>query len=320
MSKIVIVGSGVVGTATGKGFAHHGHAVSFVDINEQRVEQLRAEGLAASTEVQLTDEPTFVFLTLPTPNDGYSWDLEPMRAGSHAVGRALRDSKGFHTVVVRSTVPPGSCDKVVTPILEETSGKPVNHGFAVGSNPEFLRAVSALQDFLNPWVTLVASRSPRTVEQLHELLAPMGGEIFRFRDPAEAEFIKCSHNIYNAAKISFWNEMWQVGGSLGLDVNRLSAVVAKSAEGSINPEYGIRGGSPYGGACLPKDTKGFLGFARDNGFEMPLLTAVDEVNERVRHLLDHDDLAEFQSVYGGPDTAPPSERRTRAEDRAATSG
>ena len=156
-----------------------------------------------------------------------------------------------------------------------------NEGFALASNPEFLRAVSAAEDFRNPWMTVIASRDPQTVERLRALLSPFGGELRTFTNPAEAEFIKCSHNIFNAAKISFWNEMWLVAREIGLDLDPLAATVAKSAEGSINPQYGIRGGAPYGGVCLPKDTCGFLGYAKEVGVDMPLLRAVVEVNERL---------------------------------------
>jgi UDPglucose 6-dehydrogenase len=76
--------------------------------------------------------------------------------------------------------------------------------------------------------------------------------------------------------------MWLIGQQLAVDTHEVAATVARSAEGSFNVEYGIRGGSPYDGACLPKDTKGFLGFAREIGLQAPLLTAVDEVNERMR--------------------------------------
>jgi UDPglucose 6-dehydrogenase len=110
---------------------------------------------------------------------------------------------------------------------------------------------------------------------------PFGGEMRLFDDPATAEFIKCAHNLYNAAKISFWNEMWLVTQRLGIDHDAVSSTVANSAEGSYNPYYGIRGGAPYGGVCLPKDTNGFLGFAAALGVEMPLLTAVVTVNENL---------------------------------------
>ena len=281
MSEIVIIGSGVVGTATGKGFASHGHPVRFVDVNQARVDALRAEGYRAGGEIELPETPAFVFLTLPTPNVGHRYDLDALTAGTRAVGDALKRSEVFHTVVVRSTVPPGTCEGLVAPLLEEQSGKRVDEGFGLGANPEFLRAASALEDFLFPWMTVIGSRSRATVERLRGLLEPFGGELRTFDDPAAAEMVKCCHNIYNAAKISFWNEMWLVARQMGLSADDIAATVARSSEGSINPSYGIKGGAPYGGACLPKDTKGFLGFTGDLGIEMPLLDAVVEVNERM---------------------------------------
>lgn len=286
MSKIVIVGAGVVGTATGVGLGRHGHDVSFVEVDPARIDTLRAQGLAVADELHLDGEPHLVFLTLPTPNDGYRWELDALLAGTRAVGEAIGDSDGFHTVVVRSTVPPQSCDRLVVPLLEEASGLHVNEGFSVASNPEFLRARSALEDFLHPWVTVVASRSPRTVERMVELLEPFGGVLYRLPDPATAELVKCVHNLFNATKISFWNEIWDVCRELDVRSDDVASIVAQSAEGSINTEYGTRGGEPYGGACLPKDTKGFLGFAEELGVEMPLLEAVDVVNEALRRHVD----------------------------------
>jgi UDPglucose 6-dehydrogenase len=187
--------------------------------------------------------------------------------------------------VVRSTVAPGTTDGVVRPVLEENSGKTAGAGFRLASNPEFLRAVSAAEDFRHPWMTVIASRDPRTVADLANLLAPFGGEMRTFSDPAEAEFVKCAHNIFNATKISFWNEMWIVAQQIGLDLDPIAATVARSAEGSINPQYGIRGGAPYGGVCLPKDTCGFLGYASGVGVDMPLLRAVVETNNRLEAIV-----------------------------------
>lgn len=286
MEHIVIMGSGVVGTATGKGFAAHGHDVRFVDIDPQRIDTLRAEGHSASDRISLGDTPTIIFLTLPTPNDGQRWDLDVLAAGTSAVGHAIAESNGFHTVVTRSTVPPGTTEGLIGPLLEETSGKQVGQHFALASNPEFLRAQCAYEDFINPWMTVIASRSKRTVERLEQLLAPFGGDLRTFSDPALTEMIKCAHNIYNAAKISFWNEMWQVANRIGVDADTVADTVSKSAEGSFSRTYGINGGRPYGGACLPKDTKGFLGFSQQIGLEMPLLAAVDEVNETMKRLVE----------------------------------
>ncbi|MEV5412785.1 NAD(P)-binding domain-containing protein [Thermopolyspora sp. NPDC052614] len=286
MARIFVVGSGVVGEATGKGFIAAGHNVTFIDIAPERIEALRAEGLDVRDGLELVDEPaSFVFLTLPTPNVGHRYDLSAFEAGTASVGDALKAANAVHTVVVRSTVPPGTTEGLVKGLVEERSGKSVGEGFALASNPEFLRAASALDDFRWPWMTVIGSRSVRTIERLRELLAPFGGAMHTFADPAAAEFVKCAHNIFNATKISFWNEMWLVARELGLDLDPIAQTVARSAEGSFNPLYGIRGGAPYGGVCLPKDTQGFLGFAEGISVEMPLLRAVVEVNDRLTEVL-----------------------------------
>jgi UDPglucose 6-dehydrogenase len=281
MARIVIVGSGVVGTATGRGLHQAGHDVAFVDVLPEKIRQLRSEGFNAQAGIVLGESPAFVFLTLPTPHTGRRYDLAILTEGVAAVGRAIAGAQVAHTVVVRSTVPPGTTENLVQPLLEAESGKLMGSGFGLACNPEFLRAASADDDFRHPWMTVIASRDPRTRERLTGLLSPFGGQLRSFDNPATAEFIKCAHNIYNATKISFWNEMWLVASRIGIDLPDVSSTVALSAEGSFNPQYGIRGGAAYGGACLPKDTNGFLGFAADQGLAMPLLEAVVDTNERL---------------------------------------
>ena len=285
LAEVVIIGSGVVGSSTGRGFAAAGHAVRFVDIDAARVEALRGEGYAATTSVELPEGPSFVFLTLPTPNQGHRYDLSAFVDGTRAVGRALAGAGAFHTVVVRSTVPPGTCEQVVQPLLEQDSGKRVNQGFGLASNPEFLRAATALEDFLFPWMTVIGARSRSTVDRLCSLTSSFGGEVRTFDNPAAAEMVKCCHNIFNATKISFWNEMWLVCQRLGLAADDIATTVSRSAEASTNPDYGIRGDAPYGGVCLPKDTKGFLGLAEQIGVPMPLLSAVIQVNDALERLV-----------------------------------
>jgi UDPglucose 6-dehydrogenase len=288
-SRIFIMGSGVVGSATGEGFQAAGHEVTFIDISPERVRELSSRGWDVRTELDLSGErESLIFLTLPTPNDGHRYDLSAFTAGTTSVGKALAGSAARHTVVVRSTVPPGTTEGLVKSTLEENSGMVANEGFGLASNPEFLRAVSAAEDFANPWMTVIASRDPQTVERLRELLIQFGGEMRTFDNPAQAEFVKSAHNIFNATKISFWNEMWLVAQKIGVDLDPIAATVARSAEGSINPQYGIRGGAPYGGVCLPKDTQGFLGFAETIDVDMPLLSAVVETNDRLAAIVSHE--------------------------------
>lgn len=280
MAVAVIVGAGIVGTATGSGLAELGHDVAYCDIDPDVVARLRQHGLRASTSLELRDRPTFLFVSVPTPIGANGrYDLSAIRSVSVSIGEALRDTGGFHTVVMRSTVPPGTCEGIVTPLLQEVSGKRAGADFAVASNPEFLRARFAVADFLHPWMTVVGAHDPATVERLRELYAPLGGEFRAFHDPSDAELVKCAHNYFNAAKISFWNEMGRVAGHLGLDIDGVAETVARSAEASFNPLYGIRSGRPFGGHCLPKDTQGLLGFAADLGIQMPVLEGVIELNE-----------------------------------------
>jgi UDPglucose 6-dehydrogenase len=300
MERIFVVGAGVVGKATGQGFAERGHAVTLVDVLPDRVAALRAEGLDARIGFDLRGEPeAFIFLTLPTPHVGRHYDLTAFEKGVRDVAAALAASDAVHTVVVRSTVPPRTTEDLVKPLLEEGSGKREGSGFCLASNPEFLRAASAVEDFRWPWMTVIGARNKRVQERLAALLEPFGGELRIFDAPTTAETVKCAHNIYNATKISFWNEMWRVCQNIGVDHDEVATTVARSAEGSFNILYGIRGGAPYGGVCLPKDTNGFLGFADGLKIDMPLLSAVVEVNDQMHDLVDR----ELATLSAAPDAS-----------------
>lgn len=296
MARIFVVGAGVVGKATGQGFAERGHAVTLIDVVSERVSALRAEGLDARIGLDLKGEPeSFIFLTLPTPHVGRRYDLSTFEQGVREVGEALATTDVVHTVVVRSTVPPRTTEDLVQPLLEKGSGKREGIGFCLASNPEFLRAASAVEDFRWPWMTVIGARSRRVQERLAALLTPFGGELRVFDQPTTAEMVKCTHNIFNAAKISFWNEMWRVCQAIGVDHDEVATTVVRSAEGSFNPRYGIRGGAPYGGVCLPKDTSGFLGFAEQHKINLPLLEAVVQVNDEMADLIDRE-LTTLQRV------------------------
>src|SRR5262245_44964621 len=138
MARAIIIGGGTVGEPTGRGLERAGHAVSFVDIDEHRVRALQAKGLAASATLDLSGPSAFVFIAVPTPHEGPRYNLSYVEAAAHTVGVALRNATQFHTIVVRSTVPPGTTEGLVLPILEDRSGRRVHEHFEVAANPEFL--------------------------------------------------------------------------------------------------------------------------------------------------------------------------------------
>jgi len=281
MSRIIIVGSGVVGQATGKGFTKKGHTVSYVDINAQTIAKLRGNGLNAMTAAEVDwNAVDVVLLAVWTPSVNDRIVLDYIEAAALDVGRGLATTDNYITVVVRSTVPPTTTEQRITPILEHASGKKAGVDFGVAMNPEFLRAVTSEQDFARPWITVLGSSDRRTAEILDKLYTPFGALIVRCT-PTEAEMIKYVNNIYNAVKISYFNEVHAICEQLNIDSSLIGAAVARSAESMWNPLYGTRGGVPYGGACLPKDTSAFLAFGRQHGWNHLILEATIEVNRQL---------------------------------------
>ncbi len=284
IDSIAIVGSGVVGLATGQALSSLGHDVVYVDVSAARREQLLAMGLNCAPTLELGRESTVIFVAVPTPSNGDEYDLSILDAAMEDVGRALAESDARHVVATRSTVPPLTAERRVTPILERTSGKREGEGFDVASAPEFLRQATALMDAMNPTMTVVGARNTSVRDRIMKLFAPLGGEHRAFDDPATTEMIKIVHNCYNAAKISFFNEIHSIATASGLSSGEVIEVVVRSAEAQRNPDYGTRGGYAYGGACLPKDMDGLIGFATSIDVEVPLLNAVRQVNDTLEKL------------------------------------
>jgi UDPglucose 6-dehydrogenase len=210
--------------------------------------------------------------------------LDYIEAAVGDVGRGLAQTDRFVSVVVRSTVPPTTTDQRIIPLLEKISGKRVGRDFGVAMNPEFLRQVSSEQDFARPWMTVIGSSDQRTAKILDDLFAAFGALIVRCT-PTEAEMIKYVNNVYNAVKISYFNEVHAICQQLGVDSNLVGAAVARTAESMWNPLYGTRGGVPFGGACLPKDTTAFLDFVRQRGWQHLVLEATIEVNRRLAEIV-----------------------------------
>ncbi len=277
--SVAIIGAGVVGRATGEGLLHVGHAVSFFDVDRLRVAELRRAGFEAFDPAELSRvRPDAYLISVPTPTRGGRCDLSNVMDASEAVARSLRAREDWACVVVRSTVPPGTTDGVVRPLLEELSGKRAPLDFGLVMNPEFLRDATARADFGEPRVIVVGSADERSSQLMARLYRAWPG-VPRHEMPLRtAEATKYVANLFNATKISFFNELHRILSLYEVDSAAVAAAVTEGAEGLWNPSYGTRGGSPFGGACLPKDLEAFLAAVAELGARAPLLAAVREVN------------------------------------------
>jgi UDPglucose 6-dehydrogenase len=280
--NIVVVGAGVVGQATGRGFLRKGHRVTFVDVNTATLAGLNAEGLDARPlgAVEWTSVD-LVMLAVSTPTVAGAIKLDHIEAAARDIGEQLQYVSHFVTVVVRSTVLPGTTERRIKPILEMASGKVAGVDFGLAMNPEFLRQVSSVQDFDRPWVTVIGAYDANAARTLRDLYVPFGSLTVECT-PTEAEMIKYTSNLYNAVKISYFNEVHAMCERLGISSGVVASTVARSAESMWNPLYGTRGGVPFGGACLPKDTEAFMAFVRENGFENLVLEAAIASNNRLQ--------------------------------------
>ncbi|MBA7698218.1 GDP-mannose 6-dehydrogenase [subsurface metagenome] len=278
--NILIIGSGVVGQATGKGFHSKGHRVVFYDVNPDVLSRLSEEGYNTCDDYDLREfDVSMLCVCTPTRNDKIVLDY--LHSALKKLGAKLADINRYHLVVVRSTSLPGTTEEKVIPMLEYYSGKKAGLDFGICMNPEFLRAAKSGHDFAHPWLTVIGAYDQRSGKELERLYQPFGAEIM-ITELKVAEMMKYVHNLFNATKISFFNEMHMVCDKLGIDSQAVNSLVVKSAEGIWNPKYGTTGGRPYGGSCLPKDTRAFRSFAHELELSrMPLLNATIRINEEM---------------------------------------
>lgn len=286
--SLAIIGSGVVGQATGKGFIEKGFDVSFIDVNPSIVENLSQQGYSAYLTSDISNIPTsdISIFTVSTPTINGEINLKFLKAAAKDLGKRLSKIKKYHLAVVRSTVVPGTTEGVVLKLLEKYSGKKVGKDFGLCMNPEYLREAQAASDFANPWIVVIGEydkRSGDLLERVYQQVVESGNKKFDcpiYRVPIkEAEMQKYVHNLFNACKITFFNEMRRVAKAIKVDSERMIGLVVKSCEGIWNPKYGTKDLGPFAGSCLPKDTEAFLYFAQRKGLNVDLLETTIEVNK-----------------------------------------
>jgi UDPglucose 6-dehydrogenase len=277
--NVSIVGSGAVGKATGTGLKQLGYSVIFYDNDSKVLEGLRKEELPVSDSIAAgLASSDIVMICVPTPTVNGHQDLQYVLEVAAQIGAVLRNVEGYKVVVVRSTVLPGSTRRDVIPVLERASGKKVGGEFGVCANPEFLRASSALEDFLSASRIVIGESDSRAGATLAQFYAGLRKPIVRC-GLEEAELIKYASNAFLANKISFFNEIYKIGKKLGLDDRIVS--YAASLDERIGG-YGVRGGSPFDGPCLPKDLDALITFVKGMGENPRVLEAVASVNREMR--------------------------------------
>jgi UDP-glucose 6-dehydrogenase len=290
MAHIVVVGAGVVGTATGFGLHDLGHEVTFVDRSEEVVAKLRGDGHDAVLPEDMNldgCEAVFVSVDTPTVTEPVPGiDLSNLRKATVAIGRSLATARSeFPVIVFRCTQLPGTTRELLVPLLEEFSGKCSGVDFGVAYWAEYLRAHIATQDFRCPRVITLGTRERH--DRAHDVISRLAVDFaaaVHWLPVDAAEFQKYVHNVGNAIKISTYNWFRVLGEKLGIeapDIDHVFELSALSAEGLWNPRYGLRNMGAYGGACLPKDIAALQIFATGLGVGSDLLDAAKSVNRQM---------------------------------------
>lgn len=276
--KIGIIGSGIVGQATGIGLSYNGHHVKFHDIDSKRILSLKNKGYDATESMdEVMNYSDMVFVCVPTPTVGDRIELNTIIECTKSMADAIREKNKYSVITFRSTIPPQTSRTKLLPLLEEGSGLKSGADFGVCMNPEFLREKSPLDDFLAPNRIVVGALDRRSGTALKKAYSKFKCPLI-VTDLDTAEMIKYTSNTFLAAKISFFNEIFMICRKLGIDENIVSEAAALDSRiGS----YGVKGGTPFGGMCLPKDLKAFIHYISSTGFDPVLLKATLQVNERI---------------------------------------
>jgi GDP-mannose 6-dehydrogenase len=297
--KISIFGLGYVGTVSAGCLAQAGHEVIGVDpvrtkvdlINRGQSPIIEAEineivaSFAGSGRLRATDDPaaairetelSFVCVGTPSQPNG-NLDLRYIRRICEQIGEALRDKAARHTVVIRSTILPGTMRNIVIPILEETSGKKAGRDFGVSNNPEFLREGTAVKDFRQPPKTVIGQVDAASGDALAAIYEGIDAPLIR-TDVETAEMIKYVDNCWHALKIGFANEIGNLCKSLQIDAHAVMDIFCQDRKLNISSAY-LKPGFAFGGSCLPKDLRALSYKAKTEDLQLPIITSILPSNE-----------------------------------------
>jgi UDPglucose 6-dehydrogenase len=300
--NISIIGLGYVGLCTAIGFTSKGYNVTAVDVDTKKVTTInkaippfyepklqdllqkarknnRLKAILDPEEAVINSDITFITVGTPSNFDG-SIDLDQIKSSAIEIGRSLTKKDDYHLIAVKSTVVPGTTEKIVKNLIEKHSEKNCNFDFGLCMNPEFLREGSAVDDAQYPDRIVIGEYNKKSGDMLCDLYSQLHEKesvpILR-TNLATAELIKYANNAFLATKISYINTIANICEKVaGADVTKVAQAIGLDQR--INPRF-LQAGLGYGGSCFPKDVKALISFSINNGYSPKLLQSTHEVNE-----------------------------------------
>lgn len=302
--RISIFGLGYVGSVSAGCLASLGHEVIGVDVNPTKVEMINAgqspaiekeidilikesvqagrlRAVTCAAEAVFASDLSLICVGTPSTDNG-NLDLRYVERVCREIGQALSSKRSYHTVVVRSTMLPGSTEERIMPILEQASGRCAGQDFGIAFNPEFLREGTAVGDFYHPSFTVIGQHERRGAEAAAKLYAEIDAPLFMV--PLKvAEMVKYTNNTFHALKVVFANEIGNICKRQGIDSYQVMDIFCRDQKLNLSPYY-LKPGFAFGGSCLPKDVRALLYNAHHLDLSVPVLEAILPSNElQVRH-------------------------------------
>ena len=297
--KIAIIGLGFVGLSLTSVLASKGFNVVGIDVDEEKCRKISngispffepdlekilknalKKKLQIKSDIAIVQDCDLIFVTVGTPqNRTGAIDLSVIKKAMSSLGKSIRKSKKQHTILIKSTVVPGTMKNVILPILENNSKKKAGKDFGLISNPEFLQESTAIRDTEFPHAVVLGgykTKFMKKVEKFFVKLHPKTPVIIT--NHQTAEMIKYANNSFLATKISFINQLSNICQKIpGANIDDIAKTIG------LDPRIGglfLNAGPGYGGSCLPKDMKALIKFAKITGVKPTLLNAVEDVNEK----------------------------------------
>jgi GDP-mannose 6-dehydrogenase len=309
--RISVLGLGYVGCVSAACFSELGHEVVGLDIDPRKVEPIRNgdspivepglrelvrkgvdEGRLTATDdyeaAVMGSDISLVCVGTPSRESGHP-NLDYTKRVCQQIADVIKVKDAFHVVVFRSTIPPGTVETELIPILESKSGKKEGEGFGVCFNPEFLREASAVRDFHHPPKIVIGERTPgsRAGDVLEELYSAIDAPKVR-TEIRVSEMVKYADNCFHALKVSFANEIGNLSKALGIsDSHKVMEIFCLDTQLNLSPYY-MKPGFAFGGSCLPKDLRAIVRMSKETGVECPVLASADPSNRlQIQRAIDY---------------------------------